>query len=155
MKRIILKSANKRGFTLIEMVVVMFIIAAILSAVLPAIVGAMNNSNVSNSIQSIRSLRTAAEQYYTANGGTYTGGTLGTISIANMAINNMLPAKATGNNSFGGTFSIAPDANANYVDITLTSVPSNVQATLTTDVANLVAVSPTYTAGTKAWTAGF
>jgi len=149
------QKSNKKGFTLIEMVVVMFIIAAILSAVLPAIIGATNNSNISNSVQSIRALQTAATQYYSANGGTYTGGTLGTISMANLATNNMLPAKAAGNNSWGGTFAIAPDANANYVDITLTSVPANVQATITTDVQNLVSVAPTYTAGTKTWVAGF
>ncbi|MDE1920140.1 MAG: type II secretion system protein [Candidatus Omnitrophica bacterium] len=149
------QKSNTKAFTLIEMVVVMFIIAAILSAVIPAIVGATNNSTVANAVASIRALQTAATGYYTANGGTYTGGTYGTISVANLSAQGMLPAKASGSNPWGGTYTVVPDTNANYVDITLTNVPSNIQALITKEVANAASVAPTYSATSQQWMAGF
>jgi len=146
---------NQDGFTLIEMIVVMVIIAAILSAILPAFTGAQNNSKVASAVSTIRALQTAATNYYSANGGTYTGGTIGTISLANLTANNMLPVKAAGSNPWGGSIAIAPDANANYVDISFVGVPSSIQGQISTAVSNFTQTTPSYTSGTSTWTAGF
>ena len=68
----------------------------------------------------------------------------------------MLPANAAGIDPWGGAITVAPDANANYVDISLAGVPSNVQALITSGVANGVqTAAPYYTAGTSTWKAGF
>ena len=54
------QKTNKKGFTMIEMIAVMVVIAVILGAVLPALIGAINNSRVSSAAGTIRSLQTAA-----------------------------------------------------------------------------------------------
>jgi len=149
------QKTNKNGFTIIEMIIVMVIIGVILSTVLAVGQGATNTSRIASTISSIRSLQTASTNYYNANRGTYTGGSLGTISLANLAANNMLPAKISGTNAWGGTITVAPDANANYVDITLTSVPSTAQTALLNAVSNIIQTTPTYTASTQTWQAAF
>ena len=146
---------NKKGFSLLEIAIVVLIIAVLAAIMLPGMVSAMNNGNVTSSIQSIRSLQTASGQYYAANGGTYTGGTVGSISLANLSAQGLLPAQAAGNNPFGGTFTVAPDANGKSVDISLSKVPSTLQGQITTAVANNTSVAATYTAATQTWTAGF
>ena len=141
------QNSNKNGFTIIEMIIVMVIIGVILAVVLTVGKGATDNSRIASSVGTIRSLQTAAINYYNANGGTYTGGTLGTISVAKLASNGMLPATITGTNAWGGTIAVAPDANASYFDITLVGVPSATFGTaLTTAVANIAQTTPTYTA---------
>jgi len=141
---------NKKGFTMIEMIAVMVVVAVILSAVLPSLIGAINNSRVSSAAGTIRSLQTAAANYYNANGGSYTG-----LSIATLASGNYLPAGITGTDSWNGTITLAPDANASWFDITLTNVPTAQATALTTQVANLVQATPTYTAASQTWKAAF
>ena len=138
------------GFTMIEMIVVMLVIAIILGAVLPALIGASNNSRVASAAGTIRSLRTAATNYYNGNGGSYTG-----VSMATLASGNYLPAGVVGTDAWNGTITVAPDANANWFDVTFTNVPTAQATTLTTQVANLVQSAPTYTAASQTWKAAF
>lgn len=144
-----------RGFTLMEMVVVMVVITTILGAVIPAFVSAADNSKVTSTVATIRALQTASANYYLNNGGTYTGGAWGTISMVNLVSHNMLPSKGIFTNAWGGAISVSPDANANYVDIALTGVPAHVQQSISIAVSNLVSVTPTYLSASSTWTAGF
>lgn len=153
--KIVRQKANTKGFTIIELIAVMVIIGVILSAVLAAVQGATNNSRITSTLASIRALQTASVNYYNSNGGNYTGGTLGTISLANLATNNMLPANISGTNAWEGTITIAPDTNANYFDITLTNVPSTATTALNNALTNLTQTAPTYTAKSQTWTAAF
>ena len=152
---------KKKGFTMIEMIVVMVVIAVILGAVLPALVGASDNSRLTSTLSSIRGLQTASVNFYNANGGSYAStGSLGiALSLANLSAQNMLPANVTGTNSWGGTISLTPDTNASSFDITLTKVPPSVgnatNGTLTMAVANLTQTAPTYTASSETWQAAF
>ncbi|MBF0511637.1 MAG: type II secretion system protein [Candidatus Omnitrophica bacterium] len=145
------KMKKSKGFTIIELVAVMAIIAVILGAVIAAVQGATNNSRIASTLASIRALQTASLNYYNTNGGSYSN-----LSLANLASNNMLPANVTGTNAWNGTITVAPDANGNYFDITLTNVPSQATATsLSNAVANLTQAAPTYTQSSEKWVGVF
>jgi len=146
------QKTNKKGFTIIELIAVMVIIGIILSAVLAAVQGATNNSRLTSAVASVRALQTASVNYYNNNGGSYAS-----LSVATLASNGMLPANFSGanNNPWNGNITVAPDANANWFDITFTNVPSTAQTALTTAVSKLTQSAPTYTAATQTWTAAF
>ncbi len=147
------KINNKNGFTIIELIAVMVIIAVILSSVLAAVKGATDNSRTTSAIASVRALQTASVNYYNNNGGSYTG-----LSLSTLASNNMLPSNFTSGtnaNPWNGSITVAPDANANWFDITFTNVPSSAATSLTNAVSKLTQSAPTYTASSQTWTAAF
>ena len=154
----ITRVSNNKGFTIIELIAVMVIIAILLGAVIAAVKGVTDNSRVTSAIDSIRALQTASVNYYNSNGGSYSAGSLGNLSLASLAANNMLPANFTSGtnaNPWNGSITVAPDSNPNYFDITLTNVPTSAAATLSNAVAKLTQTAPTYTAGSMTWTAAF
>ena len=132
------QKSSKNGFTIVEMIIVMVIIGVILSAVIAVGQGATNTSRIASTTATIKAIQTAATSYYNANGGSYSGGTLGNITLANLASNGYLPTKVAGTDAWGGAITVAPDTNANYFDITLAGVPnSTVYAAITAGVSNL------------------
>jgi len=148
-----LENSNTKGFTIIELIAVMVIIGVILSSVLAVVKGATDNSRITSAIASIRALQTASVNYYNGNGGSYSN-----LSLASLASNNMLPANFTSGtnaNPWNGSITVAPDANANYFDISFSNVPSNASTVLTNAVSKLVQTAPTYTATSQTWTAAF
>ena len=149
-----MKEINKKeGFTIIELIAVMVIIAVILGSVLAAVKGATDNSRITSAIASVRALQTASVGYYNQNGGSYSN-----LSLASLAADNMLPANFTSGanaNPWSGNIVVAPDANANYFDITLTNVPSTASTALTNAVSKLAQTAPTYTASSQTWTSAF
>ena len=145
-----MQKTNNKGFTMIEMIAVMVVIAVILGAVLPALVGASNNSRITSALGTIRALQTASTNYYQSNGGSFAN-----LSLAALASGNYLPANITGTNSWSGTIAVAPDSNANWFDITLTNVPANASSALTTAVANIAQSAPTYSATSLTWKCAF
>jgi len=139
---------NNKGFTLVEVIAVMAVATVILGAVLPAVIGAINNSKVTSTINTIKSLQAASVSYYNSNGGTYAStGTIGVLSLANLASNGMLPAGVTGTDAWGGAITVAPDATAGQFDITMTKVPTSAQTPLATALGNLIQSTPTLTSG--------
>jgi type IV pilus assembly protein PilA len=147
------QKTNNKGFTIIELIAVMVIIAVILGSVLAAVKGATDSSRITSAIASVRALQTASVNYYSGNGGSYTG-----LSFATLASNNMLPANFTsGTNAdpWNGNITVAPDSNPNYFDITLTNVPSTAATSLTSAVSKFTQTAPTYTASSQTWTAAF
>ena len=144
---------NKKGFTVIELIAVMVIIAVILGSVLAAVKGATDNSRITSAIASVRALQTASVNYYNNNGGSYSN-----LSLSTLASNNMLPANFTSGtnaNPWNGSITVGPDSNANYFDITFTNVPAGAATSLTNAVAKLTQTAPTYTATSEIWTAAF
>jgi len=164
------QETKKNGFTIVEMIIVMVIVAVILSAVIAVGQGATDTSRITSTVSTIKAIQTAAVNYYNANGGTFTSGTLAsgnTLSLANLASNGFLPTKIVGINAWGGTIAVAPDTTAAYFDITLTKVPAtpgNVTAntsgiypsgSIAAAVSNSLQTAPTYTASSQSWQAAF
>ena len=123
---------NRGGFSLIELVLVISIIALLIMAV-GLTSGVRENAKVHSASESVRALRTAAESYIAAGNMTYTG-----ITILGLQALGYLPTtfSATGSNPWGGNYAIAPNTDANKVDISLTGVSSSAAARLTTLFAN-------------------
>jgi len=147
------KFQNRKGFTIIELTIVMIVIAAILSAVLFSGQSVANTSKITSALSSIKALQTAAVNYFNNNGGSYAN-----ISIANLAAGNYLPANFTsgaGTNPWSGDIDVAPDTNAAYFDVAFTNVPAAASNLLTTAVTKLAQTAPVYTAKTSTWTAAF
>ncbi|TRZ49847.1 type II secretion system protein [bacterium] len=111
---------TRGGFTLIELVLVISIVALLIMAV-GLTSGVRENAKVHSAAESVKTLRTAAESYIAAGNMTYTG-----ITVAGLQTLGYLPAafSAIGSNPWGGNYAIAPNTDANKVDISLTGVSS-------------------------------
>lgn len=140
---------SRNGFTLIELVLVISIIAILIMAV-GLTSGIRDNAKVNSAAQSVRTLRTAAENYIAAGNMTYTG-----ISISGLQTSGFLPAgfSATGSNPWGGNYAVAANASdSSKVDISLTGVGS----TQATRLSALFANSSSSTAySSTTWTVTF
>ncbi|MDE2026947.1 MAG: prepilin-type N-terminal cleavage/methylation domain-containing protein [Candidatus Omnitrophica bacterium] len=115
---------EKKGFTIIEMVIALVIISVILLVVVPLGQAATDNSRISNAIASIKAIQTAAVEWASDNGGQYTNITF--TGANSMVATGYLPANfnPAATNPWNGDYQIAVDANdPETVDITLTNVP--------------------------------
>jgi len=139
---------NRSGFTLIELVLVISIIALLIMAV-GVTSGVRENAKVHSAAESVKALRTAAESYIAAGNMTYAS-----IRISGLQTLGYLPAafSATGSNPWGGNYTIAPNSDANKVDISLTGVSSSAATRLSTLFANSAAAT-NYASST--WTITF
>ncbi len=140
--------SRKSGFTLIELVLVISIIALLIMAI-GLTSGIRENAKVHSAAESVKALRTAAESYIAAGSMTYTG-----ITVAGLQTSGFLPAafSATGSNPWGGNYVIAPNTDANKVDISLTAVSASAAARLSALFANSAAAT-SYASDT--WTITF
>ncbi|RJP30026.1 MAG: type II secretion system protein [Candidatus Omnitrophota bacterium] len=129
--------SKKSGFTLIELVLVISIIALLIMAV-GLTSGIRENAKVHSASESVKSLRTAAESYIAAGSMTYTG-----ITVAGLQTSGFLPAafSATGSNPWGGNYVIAPNTDANKVDISLTGVSASAASRLSALFSNSAAAT--------------
>ncbi|MBF0570449.1 MAG: prepilin-type N-terminal cleavage/methylation domain-containing protein [Candidatus Omnitrophica bacterium] len=139
----------RKGFTVIEMVVVLVIISVILLAVVPLGQTATDSSRIANAIASIKAIQTASVEWASDNGGVYTG-----ITFAKLAA-GYLPAQFTAitTNPWNGDYTVNVDANnSQMLDIGLTAVPAIPAAKLTTALTKISALPPSYTASSQTWT---
>ncbi len=115
------KLNNKNGFTLIELVAVIAVAAILFAAVIPAVKNAGDNGKVTSTMDTLKSVQTAAAGYYTDNS-TFTGVTAAALA----ASGKYLPATFTGTgaNAFGGDITATVNADPTKVDVKLTKVPS-------------------------------
>ena len=146
------KLANKRGFTLLELIVVMVIITIIASQVIASFKGAADNGRVAAALNSIKSIQTAAMSYFNSNGGSCAG-----ISVANLVAGNYLPGTFTGTNAnpWGGNYSVAVNANnSSQFNLTMTNI-SQADATLLNNDLQNSAQAVNYVASSSTWSATF
>jgi len=143
---------SKKGFTLLELIVVMVIITIIASAVIASFKGVSDNGRVANALNSIKAIQTAAMGYFNSNGGSCTG-----ISIATLVTGKFLPGSfsGTGTNPWGGNYTV----NVNAADTTKFDLSmTNISAIDNTNLDNAIqktAEAVTYNAGTSIWTGTF
>lgn len=74
---------KKQGFTLLELVIVVIIVAILASLALPKMFGMAETAKAVEGYRAIGTIREALERYYLRNDRTYVGGTM-----ANLDINN-------------------------------------------------------------------
>jgi len=152
MKRIQSMLRNKKGFTLLELIVVMVIITIIASTVIGSFKGASDNGRVANALNSIKAIQTAAMGYFNSNGGSCSG-----ISIATLVTGKFLPGSfsGTGTNPWGGNYTVNVNASdTTKFDLSMT----NISATDNTNLDNAIqktSEAVTYNAGTSTWTGTF
>jgi len=152
MKVIQNRLSNKKGFTLLELVVVMVIITIIASQVIASFKGAADNGRVAAALNSIKAIQTAAMSYFNSNGGSCTG-----ISVASLVSGNYLPGTFTGTNAnpWGGNYTIAVNANNNtQFNLTMTNI-SQADATLLNNDLQNSAQAVNYVASSTTWTGTF
>ena len=152
MKNIENRLSNKKGFTLLELIVVMVIITIIASQVVASFKGAADNGRVAAALNSIKAIQTAAMSYFNNNGGSCTG-----ISVASLVSGNYLPGTFTGTNAnpWGGNYTIAVNANNNtQFNLTMTNI-SQADATLLNNDLQNSAQAVNYVASSSTWTGTF
>lgn len=146
------KLNNKKGFTLLELIVVMVIITIIASQVIASFKGASSNGRVASALNSVKAIQTAAMNYYNNNGGSCTG-----ISVATLVSGNYLPGTFTGtsSNPWGGNYTVAVNSNNNaQFNLSMTGIPQADAAALNNALQNS-AQAENYVASSSTWTGTF
>ena len=117
---------GRKGFTLVEIMIVVAIIALLAAIAIPNLLRARHNANEAAAIASLRTISTALESYRAAQTPpTYVGGTLNALSTANPPyIDTTLGTGAK--QGYGFVLAIA---NANQYTCTATPVTMNVTGT--------------------------
>ncbi len=144
--------SNKKGFTLLELIVVMIIITIIASQVIASFKGAADNGRIAAALNSIKAIQTAAMSYYSNNGGSCTG-----ISVASLVSGNYLPGTFTGTNAnpWSGNYAIAVNPNnATQFNLSMTNI-SQVDATALNNALQNSAQAVNYVASSSTWTGTF
>ena len=96
----LLKQRNKKGFTLIELIVVLVILAILVAAAAPAMMGDVNQAKKASYLANCRAVYVAGQADITAQ-----LGTTGSVATTNMAtnINKMVPEIAADKITVTGT----------------------------------------------------
>jgi prepilin-type N-terminal cleavage/methylation domain-containing protein len=146
------KLSEKKGFTLLELIVVMVIITIIASQIIASFKGASDSGRIAAALNSIKAIQTAAMNYFNNNGGSCTG-----ISVTTLVSGKYLPGTFTGTNAnpWGGNYTVAVNASdATKFDLSMTSIPQADATLLNNDLANS-AQAVSYVASSSTWTGTF
>lgn len=148
------RSMGSRGFSMLEVLLVMTVIVALIGSIAFAGNGLTNSGNVTQTLNSLSSIQQALALYRSDNGASCSG-----VTIASMtASGKYLPAgfTGTGTNGFGGDFSVAANgADGTLCDVTLTKVPAVAQAKMDSAMKKQSINAPVYTAASQTYVVTF
>ncbi len=122
---------NRKGFTLVELLIVMAVIAALMGALVPVAINAINHANATRIAENLRSLVTQVQQYaYSEHTlpSTTTLATSGSVS-GNLSGYSITPNSLSGTTT---TFWVKYDTGSQSLAKAVTNVWSGVVATGTT-----------------------
>ncbi|HRZ67212.1 MAG TPA: type II secretion system protein [Candidatus Omnitrophota bacterium] len=121
-----IKLMGRKGFTLVEIMIVVAIIALLAAIAIPNLLRARHNANEAAAIASLRTISTAMESYRAAQTPpTYVAGTLANLAAANPPYIDATLGTGT---KQGYTFALVI-ASANQYTCTATPVTANVTGT--------------------------
>jgi len=152
MKSIQKRLSGKKGFTLLELIVVMVIITIIASQVIASFKGAADNGRVAAALNSIKAIQTAAMGYFNSNGGSCTG-----ISTGALVAGNFLPGTFTGTNTnpWNGNYTVSVNTNdSTKFNLSMTNI-SQADATALNNALQNSAQAVNYVASSSTWTGTF
>ena len=91
---------NKKGFTLLELVVVLAVISLIIGFLLPHFKGVQDEGNIAKAKGELRTLQSAVESYYVHNSNTYPAA-LSDLNTATPSIVTSTPTDPLGSSAYG------------------------------------------------------
>lgn len=116
---------NEKGFSLVELLVVVIIIAIVAAIAIPNLLASRRAANEASAISSLRTIHSAQVTYFATTGANVDYGTLAQLGTANLIDS----ALASAGNKSGYTFALSLPAGAPFSTYCATGVPQTVGST--------------------------
>lgn len=116
---------NQKGFSLVELLVVVIIIAIVAAIAIPNLLASRRAANESSAIASLRTIHSAQATYFATTGSNTNYGDLAALGGANLIDS----ALAAAGNKSGYTFALSRNAAAPFTTYCATAVPQTAGST--------------------------
>lgn len=116
---------NEKGFSLVELLVVVIIIAIVAAIAIPNLLASRRAANEASAISSLRTIHSAQATYFATTGANTDYGTLAQLGTANLIDS----ALAAAGNKSGYTFALSLPGGAPFSDYCATAAPQTVGST--------------------------